>query len=93
MIKQRLAERFPRKTVSFYRYVQLTNLNELRDRLYADWFSMGVLGRVYLAAEGINAQISVPEPQIAAFIASLDATPWFAGMPLKWRWRTVICRF
>ncbi len=84
LIKQRLAERFSRKTVSFYRYVQLADLHELRDRLYSDWFSMGVLGRVYLAAEGINAQISVPEPHIDEFIAYLDATPWFANMPLKW---------
>lgn len=84
LIKQRLAERFTRKTVSFYRYVQLTDVYELRDRLYADWFDMGVLGRVYLAAEGINAQISVPEPRIADFIAYLDATPWFVHMPLKW---------
>lgn len=84
LLKQRLAEPFTRKTVSFYRYVQLTDVQALRDSLYTDWFEMGVLGRVYLAAEGINAQISVPEPRIAEFIAYLNATSMFADMPLKW---------
>lgn len=84
LLKQRQAEPFSRKTVSFYRYVQLSELPELRDRLYADWFAMGVLGRVYIAQEGINAQISVPEPSISSFIDYLDSTPWFKDMPLKW---------
>jgi UPF0176 protein len=64
LLKQRQAENFSRKTVSFYRYVIIEDPVVLRDRLYADWFEMGVMGRVYLAKEGINAQISVPEHQV-----------------------------
>ena len=54
-------EDFKRKTISFYKYVILDNPNKLRDTLYADWVKLGVLGRIYLAHEGINAQVSVPE--------------------------------
>ena len=84
LIKQRLAEDFERRTVSFYRYVIIDNPHELRDQLYFDWFSMGVMGRVYVAREGINAQISVPEHEIENFINYLNNTPYFANMPLKW---------
>lgn len=31
----------------------------LRDELFAEWERLGVRGRVYVAAEGINAQCSV----------------------------------
>lgn len=84
LLRQRNAESFNRKTVSFYRYVIIEDPQDLRDRLYADWFDMGVLGRVYLAKEGINAQISVPEHRVADFIAYLDDTEYFVNMPVKW---------
>jgi UPF0176 protein len=84
LLKQRQAENFNRKTVSFYRYVIIEDPQTLRDQLYADWYTMGVLGRVYLAKEGINAQISVPEHRVGQFINYLDNTPYFAEMPMKW---------
>ena len=58
---QRDAEGMSRRTLSFYRYVRLENLEELRANLYRNWETLAVLGRVYIASEGINAQISVPE--------------------------------
>jgi UPF0176 protein len=84
LLKQRQAENFNRKTVSFYRYVIIEDPQTLRDQLYTDWYTMGVLGRVYLAKEGINAQISVPEHRVGQFINYLDNTPYFAEMPMKW---------
>ena len=84
LIKQRFAENFKRRTVSFYRYVIIDNPHELRNQLYKDWFTMGVMGRVYIAKEGINAQISVPEHEVDNFINYLDSTPYFAKMPMKW---------
>ena len=39
----------------------------LRDRLRAEWECLGVLGRTYLAHEGINAQVSVPAEHLEAF--------------------------
>ena len=50
----------PRTTLSFYRYVHLENPALTRNQLYAAWEELGVLGRTYVASEGINAQISVP---------------------------------
>lgn len=76
-------ETFQRITLSFYRYVPLDNLQDLRDELYAEWQALGVLGRVYIATEGINAQISVPEHAIDAFRQCLNARPEFQDMPFK----------
>ena len=59
--KKLKSEDFNRMTCSFYKYVELKDINELRDELYLYWNNLEVLGRVYLSKEGINAQISVPE--------------------------------
>lgn len=82
--KAKLAqEPFERKTLSFYRYVHLAEPEKLRDELFHAWSELGVLGRVYLAKEGINAQISVPQPRLEAFRAHLENLPAFAGVPFK----------
>ena len=60
-------EGFQRVTCSFYKYVPLENLQELRDELYSQWQELKVLGRIYLAKEGINAQISLPEFNVEKF--------------------------
>ena len=56
-------ETFKRITISFYKYTILENLPELRDDLYNNWKELGVLGRIYIAEEGINAQLSLQLPQ------------------------------
>jgi UPF0176 protein len=76
-------EDFKRKTISFYRYVILENPNKLRDELYADWLELGVLGRIYLAHEGINAQLSVPENNFLAFQTNVHANKYFLNMAFK----------
>jgi len=78
------SEGFKRNTVSFYRYVILEDAAALRDELYRQWSSLGILGRVYLAREGINAQISIPENNIKKFLDALEAKKEFASIPLKW---------
>lgn len=55
-----LAETEPRTTVSFYKYFTLEDAKTFRDNLYSQFVKLGVFGRVYVAKEGINAQISVP---------------------------------
>ncbi|MBO9617977.1 MAG: rhodanese-related sulfurtransferase [Niabella sp.] len=50
----------PRTTISFYRYFKVAEAEALRNELYRSFEKIGVLGRIYIAAEGINAQISVP---------------------------------
>jgi len=77
------AETFARRTISFYRYVIIENPREMRDRLFALWQQMECLGRVYLAQEGINAQMSVPEPLWQAFVDALYDFPEFKGVPFK----------
>ncbi len=77
------AEGFPRTTLSFYRYVRLADPAAMRNELYAEWEALGVLGRIYLAGEGINAQLSVPAQHFEAFRSAIDARPEFAGVPFK----------
>lgn len=82
-LAQVAAEPFARRTVSFYRYVKIADPNALRDQLYIAWSALGVLGRVYVAHEGINAQICVPEPTWDFFVRHLERNKYFEKMPLK----------
>ena len=77
------AENFTRMTCSFYRYVNIDNPNALRDELYKEWIELNVLGRVYIAEEGINAQISIPTPKFDTFIELLNKREYLADMPIK----------
>ncbi|WP_312732056.1 rhodanese-like domain-containing protein, partial [Atlantibacter hermannii] len=61
-----LAETEPRTTVSFYKYFTIVNPQATRDALYQAFTELKVFGRVYLAKEGINAQISVPAHNLDA---------------------------
>mgnify|MGYP004198726545 CR=1 FL=1 len=78
-----MKEGFKRRTVSFYRYVMINNPYELRDQLYAAWHELGVLGRIYLAHEGINAQLSVPEKNWNAFKKTLQNIKYFKDIAFK----------
>ncbi|MBK4765219.1 MAG: rhodanese-related sulfurtransferase [Pantoea sp. Brub] len=49
-----------RITVSFYKYFYIDNTHTFRDNLYLKFVELQILGRIYIAHEGINAQISVP---------------------------------
>lgn len=54
-------EKEPRTTISFYRYFPIADPQQFRDELYVALREMKVFGRIYIAREGINAQISVPQ--------------------------------
>ena len=83
-LEERLAnEPFERITLSFYRYVILDDVPTLRDRLYDQWNQLGVLGRIYLAREGVNAQLSIPVPNFEQFKKELNEMEPFAAMPFK----------
>ncbi|MCC5814243.1 MAG: rhodanese-related sulfurtransferase [Leptospira sp.] len=77
------AEAFERTNLSFYRYVIIENTQETRDRLFTQLNRIGVLGRIYIAREGINAQISVPDHNLTEFIQILDSFPEFREMYLN----------
>ncbi len=83
-LRQKLeAESFKRRTVSFYRYVKIENPHGFRNELYQAWRDLGILGRTYLAHEGINAQINVPEPRWDDFVEYLESMEELKSMPLK----------
>lgn len=84
LIDNLMAEPFTRKTISFYRYFLLENPGEFRDQLYREWSALNCFGRIYLAREGINAQMSVPEEKLTEFLASLEKHPIFERIPIKY---------
>src|ERR1051325_10647835 len=84
ILKERLkSENIRRKTISFYRYVNIANPQLLRDELFKAWAGFGCFGRIYLAAEGINAQMSVPEPAWDEFVEHLYSLPYLKDVPFK----------
>jgi len=72
-----------RVTLSFYRYVRIEDSQAFRDALYEAFTSLGCLGRIYVASEGINAQMNVPKEQFDAFKEYLESVPELTDMPLK----------
>jgi UPF0176 protein len=60
-----------RITLSFYKYVKLGNPKIFRDHLFMTWSKLDILGRIYIANEGINAQLSVPKENINEFKETL----------------------
>lgn len=72
-----------RHTISFYTYARIGNPQLFRDHLYLNWSEINVLGRVYVATEGINAQISVPKLNHQAFIETLDDIDFLKGIRLN----------
>ncbi|MEL6143162.1 MAG: hypothetical protein AAFU67_16290 [Bacteroidota bacterium] len=83
-LERRMAEDpTPRTTLSFYQYANIDVPGQFRDQLYAQWIELGVLGRVYVAKEGINGQISLPTENILAFREALYAIPFLSGIRLN----------
>lgn len=72
-----------RRTISFYKYHPIAQPQQFRDELYENFERLGVLGRIYIAHEGINAQISVPEANVAAFKAYLYSFDFLDGLRLN----------
>ena len=60
-LKDRLyQESEPRITFSFYKYNTIEEPKAFRDELYKNLNGLKAFGRIYIAHEGINAQLSVP---------------------------------
>lgn len=72
-----------RITLSFYKYHHIIDPQAFRDELYKQWTDLGVLGRVYIATEGINAQISVPQSKFIEFKNALYSIPFLNGLRLN----------
>lgn len=72
-----------RTTISFYKYHRIEDTQAFRDQLYADLDALGVLGRIYVASEGINAQISVPADGVDSFRRYLYSISFLHGIRLN----------
>ncbi|MBC7422515.1 MAG: rhodanese-related sulfurtransferase, partial [Ferruginibacter sp.] len=76
-------ETTPRTTISFYQYFAIADTKQFRDELYAAFNTLKVFGRIYIAHEGINAQISVPIDNVEAFKNYLYAIQPLSGLRLN----------
>jgi len=76
-LKERLyQEREPRTTISFYQYFPIADPKIFRDELYQALNAISVFGRIYVAHEGINAQLSVPQSnfeKLKMYLYSIEA--------------------
>lgn len=67
-LKQKMHEETEKRvTVSFYEYFFIKDPKAFRDELYKHLYHLKVFGRIYVANEGINAQVSVPASNFEAF--------------------------
>ena len=72
-----------RLTLSFYKYHQIKNTTIFRNYLFIEWDKLDVLGRIYIAHEGINAQLSVPSNRMIEFKNSIDTISFLNGIRLN----------
>jgi UPF0176 protein len=83
-LKERLfQETESRTTISFYQYAKIEDPQAFRDKLYTDLDTLKVFGRIYIAHEGINAQISVPSSNFEALRNYLWSISFLNGIRLN----------
>lgn len=84
ILKQQILEsEEERITLSFYQYAHIGNPSFFRDHLFLQWSELKVLGRVYVAQEGINAQINVPKDNFDRFQAQLAGITFLENVRLN----------
>lgn len=83
LVKQLNASGYDFVTVSFYQYAQIANPRLFRDHLFLHWSALNIVGRTYVATEGINAQISVPIPNFEKFRDELYQIEFLNGIRLN----------
>jgi UPF0176 protein len=72
-----------RLTLSFYAYAKIENPQLFRDNLFIAWNALNALGRIYIANEGINAQMSIPADHFDAFRETLERYDFMKGIRLN----------
>jgi len=83
-LKQQMLESDEKRiTLSFYQYANIENPGEFRNKIYKEWSEVSVFGRIYVAKEGINGQISVPEKQFENFKERIYSIPFLEGCRLN----------
>ena len=81
--KMLVAEVEPRITISFYRYFFIEDPVKFRNELYQKLNDLKVFGRVYIAQEGINAQVSFPESNAEKFKQVVEDTNGLENLRLN----------
>ena len=83
-LKERLyQETEPRITLSFYRYFTINEPGTFRNEMYAALNRLQVFGRIYIAHEGINAQLSIPQSHFESLKIYLESIGPLKGMRLN----------
>src|SRR4051812_35083544 len=83
-LKERLyQETESRTTLSFYKYQTIENPKEFRNELYKGLDALKTFGRIYIASEGINAQLSVPSSSFEALKDFLYSYSFLDGVRLN----------
>jgi len=72
--------------ISAYRFVALDAPQSLREDLLQRAGSLGLLGTILLAPEGINLFLAGAQEAVRDFLARLAADPRFADLPVKESW-------
>src|SRR5690606_42039107 len=72
-----------RSTLSFYKYAHVDDPAYWRDQLYIGLSALETLGRIYIATEGVNAQVSVPRSRVDEFRKYIDSIPFLTGVRLN----------
>ena len=72
-----------RLTLSFYAYSKIENPKEFRNNLFLAWNNLDVLGRIYVATEGINAQLSLPADHFYEFKDTIEKYAFMKNIRLN----------
>jgi UPF0176 protein len=72
-----------RSTLSFYKYARIDDPAYWRDQLYIGLSALDTLGRIYIATEGVNAQVSIPRSRESDFRNYINSIPFLSGVRLN----------
>lgn len=83
-LKERMRQSTEKRvTLSYYKYARIEDPQAFRDELFRNYLELGVLGRIYVAQEGVNAQLSLPEERFEDFKQYMNTWPMFQGLRLN----------
>lgn len=84
VLKEKLKESTEsRTTLSFYKYFKIEDTQAFRDQFYKELAELDVFGRIYVAEEGVNAQISVPNNKFDMFKRYINNHQNLSGIRLN----------
>jgi len=83
-LKRRMdADARPYTTISFYCYHPISDPQSFRNDLFLRFSQLEVVGRIYIAQEGINAQLALPSIHFEAFKAAVYTIDFLNGIRLN----------